>query len=189
MTPAPALHPQLALIAEELMAALDQLHRLAAVVPAARWSQRRDPARWSVAECIAHLNMTSKAYLPLLTSALDEARALGKTASGRHRRDPMGWLLWVTMGPPVRLRTRTIAAFVPEATADPDDLVRGFERLQDAQLAALRVADGLPLGRVRVSSPFNGRVRYNLYACFGILARHQLRHLWQAEQVWPDRLG
>jgi len=27
-------------------------------------------------------------------------------------------------------------------------------------------------------------VRYNLYACFTILPRHQHRHLWQAERVW-----
>jgi len=40
---------------------------------------------------------------------------------------------------------------------------------------------------VRVTSPFNARVRYNLYACFTILPRHQHRHLWQAERVWGEK--
>lgn len=183
------MHPQLTALADEFLAALDRLHALVEVVPATDWPRRRHPARWSVAECVAHLNLTSRAYLPLLTAAVAEARALGGTAPRRHRRDPAGWLLWATMGPPVRIRTRTIAAFIPEAAADRDELVAEFERLQDAQLAVLGAADGLPLGRVRVASPFNPKVRYNLFACFGILVRHQHRHLWQAGQVWPDRVG
>jgi hypothetical protein len=40
------------------------------------------------------------------------------------------------------------------------------------------------LGRVRVDSPFSPGRTYNLYSCFTILARHQLRHLRQAERVW-----
>jgi hypothetical protein len=171
------------------MVALDQLHELASAVPASNWPRRRDPARWSVAECVAHLNLTSAAYLPLLSAALDEARALGDGAPGRYRRDPVGWLLWRMMGPPVRIRTRTIAAFVPEGGADRDQLVARFERLQEAQVAALHAADNLPLGRVRVTSPFNPRVRYNLFSCFSILTRHQHRHLWQAGRVWPTRTG
>lgn len=181
------MHPQLDLLAEEFLEALDRLHLLADGVAANRWAYRTDPKRWSVAECVAHLNLTAVEYLPLLERAVAEARAIGGPAPRRHRHNPVGWLLWRTMGPPVRLRTRTIAAFVPAATAPATELVAEFERLQDLQMAQLRVADGLPLGRVRITSPFNARVRYNLYSCFAILARHQHRHLWQAEQVWAGR--
>ena len=47
----------------------------------------------------------------------------------------------------------------------------------------MRAARGLPIGRVGVVSPFNGRMKYNLFAALSILARHQHRHLWQAEQA------
>lgn len=183
------MHPQLDTLATEYLDALDRLHALVAAVPADRWPERRDPDRWSVSECVAHLNLTSQAYLPLIHDALAEARATGAAAPARYRRDPAGWLLWATMGPPVRIRTRTIAAFVPEGRQRPDQLVAEFERLQDAQVAALREASGLPLGRVRITSPFNPRLTYNLYSCFGILARHQHRHLWQADRVWPRGTG
>jgi hypothetical protein len=36
---------------------------------------------------------------------------------------------------------------------------------------------------VRITSPFNERVRYNVYSALTILAVHQHRHLWQAEQA------
>lgn len=179
--------PQLEAVAEEFLEALDRLHLLADQVAANRWAYRTDPKRWSVAECVAHLNLSSAAYLPLLERAVVEARTMGGPAPRRHRHNPLGWLLWRMMGPPVRVRTRTIAAFVPAATEAATELVAEFERLQDLQMAQLRAADGLPLGRVLVTSPFNARVRYNLYSCFALLARHQHRHLWQAEQVWAAR--
>ncbi len=181
------MHPQLEALAEEFLEALDRLHLLAERVAANRWAYRPDPRRWSVAECVAHLNLSSAAYLPLLERAVAESRALGGPAPRKHRHNPVGWLLWRSMGPPVRLRTRTTAAFVPVATGAVTELVGEFERLQEAQVALLRAANDLPLARVMVTSPFNARVRYNLYSCFAILARHQHRHLWQAEQVWAAR--
>ena len=176
------MHPQLQVIADEYRGAERRLHDLVRAIPAERWGRRSDPERWSVAECVAHLNLTSTEYLPLLREAIGRARALGLPAPARYRRDPVGWLLWATMGPPVRVRLKTIARFIPESTAAPAELVREFDRLQQVQLDLLAQADGLPLSQVRVTSPFNARVRYNLYACFTILPRHQHRHLWQAER-------
>jgi len=181
------MHPQLELIADEYRSAQRRLHDLLRTVPVERWSKRAHPDRWSVAECVAHLNLTSVEYLPLLREAIARARTLDLPAPARYRRDPVGWLLWWTMGPPVRVRLKTIARFVPSSAVAPSLLVTEFERLQRIQLDLLAQADHLPLSQVRVTSPFNARVRYNLYACFTILPRHQHRHLWQAEQVWAGR--
>lgn len=52
----------------------------------------------------------------------------------------------------------------------------------NAQLQQL--ANGPPIDGVPGSSPFNRRMRYNLYAGFSTLPRHQHRHLQQAERVW-----
>jgi hypothetical protein len=79
---------------------------------------------------------------------------------------------------------KTTAAFVPTATHAPSQTVSDFQRLQVEQLAWVREADGLPITSVRITSPFDARIRYNLYACLAILPRHQHRHLWQAEQAW-----
>ena len=180
------MHPQLQLVADEYRSAQARLHELVRAVPEERWARRADPTRWSVAECVAHLNLTSMAYVPLLHHALSRARMLERRPAARYRRDPIGWLLWATMGPPVRVRLKTITRFLPSSLAAPALLVQEFDRLQAAQLDCLAQADGLPLARVRVTSPFNAHVRYNLYACFSILPRHQHRHLWQAERVWGE---
>src|SRR6266705_584900 len=170
------MHPQLQLVADEYRSAQARLHELVRVIPEERWRRRADPARWSVAECVAHLNITSLAYVPLLQQAVSRARMLERRSPSRYRRDPIGWVLWATMGPPVRFRIKTIARFLPSSVAA-------------AQLDCLAQADGLPLSQVRVTSPFNARVRYNLDACFTIMPRHQHRHLWQAERVWGEQGG
>jgi DinB family protein len=178
------MHPDLQVVADEYKGAQRRLHELVGAVPVEQWGQRADPARWSVAECVAHLNLTSTAYLPLLRDGVARARLLERRPIGRYRRDPLGWLLWATMGPPVRVRLKTIARFLPQRAAAPAVLVQEFERLQATQLECLAQGDGLRLSDVRIKSPFNARLRYNLYACFTILPRHQHRHLWQAERVW-----
>ena len=178
------MHPQLQALADEFHFATARLHALRRAVPAERWPVRKDPARWSVAECVVHLNLTGQAYEGILREALAPAPRPATRFTGRYRRDLFGWLLWKSQPPPVRVRTKTIAKFIPGAVASVEEVVAEFERLQEVQLGYLRAADGLPLNAIRVASPFNTKIRYNLYSCFSILPAHQHRHLWQAEQVW-----
>jgi hypothetical protein len=177
------MHLQLQAVLAEFAAAQERLHRLAAAVPDQWWSLRDDPERWSVGECVAHLNLTAEAYLPLIRRGIEEGKGLPRSRSARFRRDPIGWLLWRTARPPVRRRVRTTARFIPSGAEPRDHAVEAFDRLQAEQMRAVHDADGLPLGRVRIISPFDSRIRYNLYSCFTILPAHQERHLWQAEQV------
>jgi hypothetical protein len=191
------VHEQLAAIVADFDAAQARLRRLAGAVPEARWAVRAHPGRWSVAECVAHLNLTGRAYVPLLRAGVEAARTLsggtplGGGAARRYRRDPVGWLIGVLAGPLPRVgrvrlgRVRTTAPFVPHEAPARAAALAEFDALQAEQVGLVRAGDGLPLDRVRVTSPFDARVRYNLYACLAILPRHQHRHLAQAEAVWP----
>ena len=177
------MHPQLQAVDEELRASQARLHGLVASTPEDLWSVRPEPGRWSAAECVAHLNLTALAFLPLMRRGLEEAATLGRDAPARYRRDLTGWMLWRSAPPPVRVRVRTTAPFVPTGTEPRTDLLATFDRLQGEQLECVALADGRPIERVKITSPFNPRLRYNLYACLTILPRHQERHIWQAEQV------
>lgn len=177
------MHPQLDEVRREFLSAQQRLHHLADAVPAEFWDQRPGPGRWSVGECVAHLNLTAREYRPLVLAGLEECRRHDDPVPRRYRRDPIGWLIWRTQAPPVRFRARTAAAFVPEGALPPDELIAEFDRLQAEQIGWVAMADGLAIDRVRVTSPFDPRIRYTLFACLSILPRHQHRHLWQAEQV------
>lgn len=182
------MHPQLQRIDHELLDASHALQTLRDTIPAERWQLRIHAGRWSIAECVAHLNLTSEAFLPLLNNALESARNLAQTPPLRYRMDVMGWLLWRMLPPPVRMRTRTTAAFIPQSLVEAHELITSFESLQLQLHHILREAEGLPLQRVRVRSPFNEKTTYNLFSALSIIPRHQQRHLWQARQLFPDTM-
>lgn len=182
---------QLQGIVDELERARVRLHRLVAARPRHGWTVRPGEGQWSAAECVQHLNLTGRAYLPILERALGEARALGDAPPARYRRDATGWLLSLMVGPLPTIgsrrvgRVRTPASYEPSGELSLDTVVAEFERLQDEQVGFVRAAAGLPLERVRIHSPFAPNVRYNVWSCLVILPRHQHRHLQQAEAAWP----
>jgi hypothetical protein len=162
-------------------AALARLHALAAALPADAAARRPADGGWSPAECVAHLNLTSQAFVPILHAGLDEARRLGKPAPARLTRDILGWLVSKVAGPNRRFKSKTPPSFVPTGDRPLEELVVEFERLQADHVACVREADGLPIDRVKVPSPFEARLRYSLYSALTLIPAHQQRHLIQAE--------
>jgi hypothetical protein len=131
---------------------------------------------------VAHLNLTSAALLPHLRAAVESAGGRRRQQS-RYRRDLIGWMLWKAVAPSGGVRTRTVPVLVPAAASDPEFAVADFENLQAEMLSLVGAADGLPLDRVKLVSPFDARLKYNLYAAFTLVPRHQHRHLGQAERA------
>jgi hypothetical protein len=155
---------------------------VAAGLPAGIWTLRPAPERWSIAEQILHLNLASQAYVPVVEEALARGRDNGLFGDGPYRRDFLGWMLARLVEPPVRLRVRTRDEFVPVHLAPPAEVLRDFDRCQDRLTATLRSAAGLALDRIEVASPYDPRLRFNLYSFLRIPA-HQRHHLWIAERI------
>ena len=160
-----------------------RLRALRSALPCDAWSRRPGITRWSPAECVAHLNLTSESLIPLLRAGLEEAGDGRHQAESRYRRDPVGWLIWKITTPSGSLPTRTVAAFVPSVERPLDAVLADFERLQAEVIACVRAAEGLPIDHIKLTSPFDARVKYNLFAAFTIIPRHQHRHLLQAERA------
>jgi hypothetical protein len=181
------MHPQLIAVKTELDAASARLRALSARLNEPAWSRRPAPGRWSAGECVSHLNLTSEAFLPRLRQGIDEARRLQRAAGARLKTGFAGWLVKTLAGPSRWIKVKTTPDFVPHGDRPGTELVAQFERLQDELIGLLRSADGLPLDRVTVTSPFSAQVRYNVYAAFAVIPGHQLRHLAQAEEASQGR--
>ncbi len=180
---------QLAKLAEEFAEVRAKFTRLETRVSDADWGRRPAPAEWSVAECIAHLNLTSAAMVPPLRRALIEAGGLPRVPDRRYRGALIGRILAAMVGP-VRVlagfklgRVATPPPFVP-GSALPRDAVRdAFLRWQEEELQLVRDADGLTIDQVRIESPFRAGMFYDGYSALRILPRHEMRHLVQAERA------
>lgn len=166
-----------------------RLEALAEDLPDNLWIRRNDPSRWSPAECVAHLNLTSDAYIPLIQAALEQARNLPR-ATNAYRRDFLGALFGLMTGPIPSIggmrmgRVKTMPDFVPTGDHPKHDVLARFKEDQNELIGLAKEADGLALDKVMIRSPFGGKIQYNCYSAFVILPRHQERHLDQAAAVW-----
>ncbi len=179
----PTLSPRLTSIRDELAESTARMHRIADPLDDATWRARPGDGRWGVAECIEHLNMSSRQLLPRLREGLRAAPAPGSAATPSFRLDFMGWFLVRSLEPPPLMKFKTTEDFTPPTVESKESVMREWESLQSDLAALLAGAGGVPLGRVRVTSPFNPKIRYNAYSAFRIAAAHQRRHLWQAERA------
>lgn len=183
-----SIPPQLAAIAREYDRLDERVRRLLAAMPADRWNVRIDPAEWSVAECFAHLNLTSAAMVPRLRAVWPEARALGAPPK-RYKAGIVGAILSAMVGPVPRIgrfklgRVRTPAPFIPQGALPREAIMQEFAAWQSAERALLREAAELPVDRVRIESPFAPGMSYDGYSSLRILVRHELRHVAQAERA------
>lgn len=180
---------QLRRVSDSLDSAQSRLRRLSDKLSDADWSRRPAPGRWSASECVEHLNLTSKAYVPLLREALARAKKIGGAPRKHYRRDPLGWFLSTMIGPRRRfgkfrmMRMPTTPAFVPKPGRSRSEILSDFVRLQGELAALIQSGDQLPLDKVKIVSPFGGRMKYSAYSALVIVARHQHRHLQQAEEA------
>ena len=150
----------------------------------ATWAARPSPDSWAIGECLTHLNITSERFIPLIDDAIRDGRARGLEGNGPYGKGFIGWALQRFLEPPYKMKTKTrrTRSLRSPWTRWRETLER-FDYLQQELQVRIDRSAGLALDRLRLVSPFNARVKYNLYATFCILAAHQRRHLWQAEQV------
>ena len=141
---------------------------------------RPETRSWSAAECLAHLSISAEMFLPPLRAAIDEGRK--RKRRGKPKMDLFGRVLAWFLEPPIRKKVKTAAPFVPKSTRAKAEAFGEFASLQEKLIDLLREAREADL-RMKIVSPFDRRVRYNLYSAFRIVAAHERRHLWQAEQA------
>lgn len=177
------LHPQLEALQRDIVDVTVHARRLVERLDDQAFEKRPSEGGWSPAECLAHLNLTTEAFLPLIDDALSEAVQGPVNTGTRYHKDAVGWWLAWMMEPPARMKVKTPPPFIPKTWSARGDLLREFETFQAELARRIAAANGYDLGRVKVRSPFSSGMRYNLLAAFSVIAAHERRHLWQADRA------
>lgn len=144
------------------------------------WKPSRE--KWSIAQCLDHLNNGWK-VLTKLDRVIAAAGRDGIRGDGPYRHPLLGRLYVRFTEPPPKIRVPAPKPYRPVEERPISDAVPRFLDLQTEILTRIEAADGLDLGRIRMSSPITKRFRMSLGQWFGFLAAHERRHLWQAWQV------
>jgi hypothetical protein len=147
-----------------------------------QFTWRPGPDAWSVAQCIDHLNVTARLFLPQLDESIAEATRRGLYGDGPFDHDLVGRFFVRTMEPPARLKIKAPTSFQP-AQRSRSEIMAAFRAYQVQFVDRLRQASGLDLRRAKVYSPAYTWIKMSLNSGFALMAAHERRHLWQAQRV------
>lgn len=168
--------------AQEFAAVRASIAALVAGLSESDLQWRAAEGRWSVVECLDHLNNGWK-LLPKLDRKIADARTAGLLETGPFHRTWFGRAYVRAVEPPVRLRVPAPRRFRPRVNPPPAEVVPRILGLQDEFVLRVRAADGLDVGAIRMSSPITRHLKMTLGEWFAFLAGHERRHLWQAGNV------
>ena len=178
---------------EELLAAIDantrDAHALVDGLDEARGAWRPAPGAWSIAECLDHLAVSNRVYLPPMIEAANRARAEGRIRRGPAKPGLLGGWFVRSLEPPVKFKQRNPKLSTPRASPPLADTFKAFLASQDDVRAFIRRSADLDLNSVRFRNPFTRLVRWSLATGIHVLPAHERRHLWQAWSVRKAQAG
>ena len=138
---------------------------------------------WSIGECIEHLNLTGRLYLQRIYNAIGNADPYYK-ANDTYKHRLIYKKLILSIEPPYKKKIKTFSVFVPSGTLDFRETTSVFEDLQDRLIKSLEDANEVNWQKCKIRSPATKLVQLKLGEAFLLLAVHERRHLWQAQQVY-----
>jgi len=139
---------------------------------------------WSIAQCVNHLAIGNKMYAAALREAVTRANG-----SSKPRRDPIrpgGWFTAYflrSMEPPAKQKWKAPKKIVPASRISAREALDAFLRANDDLRSVAQQGAPFDLNRIRFHNPFVGVFRFTVATGLLLMAAHNRRHLWQAEQV------
>ncbi len=177
-------------LAPELDAFRAQFEQLAADADAllsplsdAQFFWRPPSGGWSCAQCVEHLNLAARTYLPSLDEGIASAIKAGQYGTGPFRYNWLGRFLVSIVSPPPRFRVKAPSGIRPPADRERGQIMAAFRAYQVQFVDRLRQADGLDLAKARVDSPLTPWLKLPLGSGFAVAIAHEQRHLWQARRL------
>ncbi len=139
--------------------------------------------KWSIAQCLDHLAVSSSKFDQYFESALRRARSKWPVAATPgYRPTRMGaWL--IKQIEPVTGRNLPAPKVFRPSSSDIQGALQKFLDQQETFLNFVRGADGVDFNKTRLRSPVTPFMRYSLADAFVITVVHTRRHLGQARKV------
>jgi hypothetical protein len=153
-----------------------------------QFNWRPEPGRWSIAQCLAHLNIVNNNDIASIETAIADGRARGLTGEGPFSFSLLGRKFAASQDLPVKGKFKAPKSLSPPSEADPKQTLGEYCRIS-SEIRRLAVAsDGLDLARIKVRlgalpAPLRAILKMQLGPRFTLLTNHDRRHLWQAGQV------
>jgi hypothetical protein len=142
------------------------------------------PDKWSIAQCLDHLAVTSRQFNSYLTTAIERGREKWPVTSAVPYKPSWvgGWLIKQVV-PETTRKVPAPKVFRPSQSPAIEGALEKFLDQQNEFLRFVREAKGIDYNKIRLRSPVTPLMRYSLADAFVVTVVHGRRHLAQAKRV------
>jgi hypothetical protein len=169
-----------------MLEAVKRMEALTAGLSDTQANFKPGPKKWSINECIDHVNAANRQYCTKLEKAFTKARAKGLAGAEPYGRGTLlgRFILSVLREGPGGRRVPAPGAFKPSRSEmKVATLAEQFRTHANRLVELAEQADGLPLGSIKFTTPAAPIGRVAASQVFEMMQLHTHRHLGQAEKV------
>lgn len=147
-------------------------------------NRRPTPGKWSVGQCLEHLNIVGGLYLPTITRKLKAAQERRTKPADTVKRGIIGRKMTEAMRIPASEKPlKTPQQYAPSGSRLPRTVVEVFSRHLDELTALLEQARLVNANAIRIPNPIIPLLWPRLTDVVEMLVEHLKRHVAQAEHV------
>ncbi|MBD2714624.1 DinB family protein [Microvirga sp. STR05] len=153
-------------------------------------NRRPSPDKWSVGQCLEHLNIVGGLYLPTITRKLKQAQERGSKPASTVKHGYIGRKMTEALRvPPTQKAMKTPQQFAPSGSRLPRTVVEVFGRQLDELINLLEQARHVNANAVRIPNPIIPLLWPRLTDVAEMMVVHIKRHVAQAERVLDSRVA
>jgi hypothetical protein len=160
-----------------------EVRRAFGALAAEQLNWKPDAREWSIAQCLDHLILSNRPYVPIFEDLL-----AGRRRGRLRERVPVlprlfGSLLLNTLRPDSGRKVQARRPFLPSASALPPAIVATFVEEHERLQRLMEASRGLDIADIVITSPVLGLITYSLLDACRIIVAHEQNHFVQATRV------
>jgi hypothetical protein len=180
MKPVPTLPVWSQRLLSELEIADGRAERLARGLTPEQFNWNPRPGAWSIGQCLEHLRIGNEIYLPAISNSVEgkQPSPVQEVVLSRFSR----WFIHNYIGPAVGTQANAPSKARPAEVVETS-VLEGFLRTNRTARELIRRASAYDVNQIRFRNPFVPLLRFTVGTGLEIIAKHEDRHLLQAECV------
>ena len=145
--------------------------------------QPNEGRSWSISQCLEHLGNMNVLYGGTTRTGVELARSKGWRRTGPIKSNVFGRWFIASQEPPVKRRLRSPAGALPKSTKSRAEVLALYHDAHEQIRDMIHACADLDVNRATFTNPFISIIKVRVGTALRIMAAHDRRHLWQAEQV------
>ncbi len=153
-----------------------------------QFNWRSEPGRWSIGQCLGHLNILNPLDLGPLEALIKDGQSRGVNGNGPFQYGYLSRKFAASQDLPVKSKFKAPKKFAAPTNLELTSTLAEYRRINREIRRLVLASDGLDWSRLKIGmsampAPLRALFKMPLGARLTLLVNHDRRHLWQADQV------